>query len=703
MSWMRHSSRTRNTQAPVVIIAIKAAKVLVCFTLFDLLPLVPNILLLFLVTLGCAGLLVGLQRPFSSSKRLTRPVWIKICCYSVLVAIVNVLWIAGLASCGPVRTTLLWDYSEVAMAAVLSMLLSCGSHSKSRGAICYLLGLLTLLLFDNDRSAALQDDHPEGTHTSVVVHHVYAFFGMSDHKRQMLVLVVAIVMYNLQGYVKKNLAAEVGGAKRLHALTMVVVTVMLCPWAFYQWLTNEVELGVGVAASIVLCSIVLVAEFYSDISRGISQQQSPQQPSYHHIILLATTVAAFLFAVLLWIHPPWVNVKHDVSVGLIIATVLFLIAVSMLSHSSGVGQSRTLVGYSASGLPLYSGEVNPSSWVKESLHSILVNPDSRRIFYFLCLNLMFTFVELLYGAWTNSLGLISDGFHMLFDCTALLVGLHAAVMSKWPPTRIYSYGYGRAEILSGFINALFLVIIAFFVFLEAIGRLLEPPEIDTNRLVVVSVMGLLVNLIGVFAFSHHGHHHHGHHDHGHHHHHGNSNMKGVFLHVLADTLGSVGVIISSLLIQYYGWLIADPICSMFIAILVFASVIPLLRDSTQSLLLATANQEEVSHTLTKLLRSDGILGYTHAHFWQLSSHGLVGSIHIQVTPSVNQQRVATMVIGLLKECGVTQATVQVEKELFFNSELANTAAIDAANIIDSTPPHVYVTNGPTISSNVKAI
>jgi len=87
----------------------------------------------------------------------------------------------------------------------------------------------------------------------------------------------------------------------------------------------QVELGVGVATSIVLCSIVLVAEFYSDISRGISQQQLPQQPSYHHIILLATTVAAFLFAVLLWIHPPWVSIKHDVSVGLIIATILFLI------------------------------------------------------------------------------------------------------------------------------------------------------------------------------------------------------------------------------------------------------------------------------------------------------------------------------------------------------------------------------------------
>lgn len=77
-------------------------------------------------------------------------------------------------------------------------------------------------------------------------------------------------------------------------------------------------------------------------------------------------------------------------------------------------------------------------------------------------------------------------------------------------------------------------------------------------------------------------------------------MKGVFLHVLADTLGSVGVIISSLLIQYYGWLIADPICSLFIAVLVFSSVIPLLRDSTHALLLATANQDEVSHTLTKV-------------------------------------------------------------------------------------------------------
>ena len=158
------------------------------------------------------------------------------------------------------------------------------------------------------------------------------------------------------------------------------------------------------ACSIFLCSIVLLADFYSEISRSSSQQPSPQQPQYHHLILLSTTIAAFLFAILLWTHPPWVIRNHDVSVGLLMATILFLIgqflyhnyclyvtvfisAASMLSYP-GRGSGRTLIGYSASGLPLYSGEVISSNWIKESLHSILINPDSRRIFYFLCLNLV---------------------------------------------------------------------------------------------------------------------------------------------------------------------------------------------------------------------------------------------------------------------------------------------------------------------------
>ena len=91
-----------------------------------------------------------------------------------------------------------------------------------------------------------------------------------------------------------------------------------------------------------------------------------------------------------------------------------------------------------------------------------------------------------YGVWTNSLGLISDGFHMLFDCTALIVGLYAAVLSHWKPTRLYSFGYSKVETLSGFVNGLFLIVIAIFVLTEALERLLEPPQISTDRLLVSS-------------------------------------------------------------------------------------------------------------------------------------------------------------------------------------------------------------------------
>ena len=213
----------------------------------------------------------------------------------------------------------------------------------------------------------------------------------------------------------------------------------------------------------------------------------------------------------------------------------------------------------------------------------------------------FTFIELFYGMWTNSLGLISDGFHMLFDCTALMMGLYASLMSRWKPTRLYSYGYGRMEILSGFVNCLFLVVVAVFVFIEATHRLLEPPDINSERLLFVSVAGFIVNLIGLIAFSGHAHSHGGHgHSHGGHTHSGNANMRGMFLHVLADTMGSVSVIVSSLLIQYFGWLIADPICSLFIAILIMMSVIPLLKESADALLLATPDHEHVQTTLSKV-------------------------------------------------------------------------------------------------------
>ena len=131
---------------------------------------------------------------------------------------------------------------------------------------------------------------------------------------------------------------------------------------------------------------------------------------------------------------------------------------------------------------------------------ILANPDSRRIFQFLCLNLAFMGVQLVWGVWTNSLGLISDAIHMFFDCAAIFMGLAASVMALWPTDERFPFGYTRVETLSGFANGLFLILISIFIVFEAIQRILEPPVMgDIMQLLIVSSLGLAVNLFGMFA------------------------------------------------------------------------------------------------------------------------------------------------------------------------------------------------------------
>ncbi|KAG0142897.1 hypothetical protein CROQUDRAFT_49580 [Cronartium quercuum f. sp. fusiforme G11] len=346
---------------------------------------------------------------------------------------------------------------------------------------------------------------------------------------------------------------------------------------------------------------------------------------------------------------------------------------------------------------------------KGIIKTVLDNPESKRIAFFLCLNLAYMLVQMMYGIWTNSLGLISDSIHMFFDCMALAMGLFASVMSTWPADSRFPYGYGRVETLSGFTNGVFLLLISLFIIFEAIQRLLDPPEMNTNQLLVVSSVGLGVNLVGMFATGHHHHHHgggghhhhhgqdektkdaldysvtqpgpdhahsapdhghshsshhhahspqdnahsshgHGHlhdHDHSHHdghahssHDHGHShshNMKGVFLHVMADTLGSLGVIISTILIERYGWTGFDPLASIFIATLIAGSVYPLVIDCGKILLLdlGTERENQLRVALLKLGSIEGLSSYSTPKFWPKDSFNINGTIHVQLEPNTS--------------------------------------------------------------------
>lgn len=303
-------------------------------------------------------------------------------------------------------------------------------------------------------------------------------------------------------------------------------------------------------------------------------------------------------------------------------------------------------------------------------------------------------------------GLISDSFHMFFDCTALVAGLAASIIARWRSNDKYPYGYVRAEVLAGFVNGLFLLFIAFFIFSEAVERTFEPPEVHHDRLFLISVLGFIVNLIGIFVFqhggAHHGHshggggHNHSHgghnHSHGGHNHshgghghshggHGHSHedhcneleekhsqskiFQGVFLHIMADTLGSVGVIISSILIHYFGWMIADPICSIFISVLIGLSVFPLLGES--SAILMQRQPKELDHLLpgcfTKVSQLEGVYSVQEPHFWTLCSDVYVGALKLEVAPGADQKYLLSQTHNIFTAVGVRQLYVQIDTAL----------------------------------------
>ncbi|KAG5437039.1 hypothetical protein PCANB_001315 [Pneumocystis canis] len=294
-----------------------------------------------------------------------------------------------------------------------------------------------------------------------------------------------------------------------------------------------------------------------------------------------------------------------------------------------------------------------------------------------------------YGFLSNSLGLISDSVHMAFDCFALFVGLFASIMSKFPSSVAFPYGFSRIEVLSGFMNGLLLLLISISIIVEAISRLLKPEEIYAEKLLLVSVVGLIVNLIGVFLFKH-GYHHHSsnHHEfdnsylsekdfqhndyscsysvngcvnNSHH----NVNIHGVFLHIFADTLGSVGVIVSTLLMHHFGWAGFDSLASILIAVLIFVSAIPLIVSCTKSLLLIVPYNFEcdIYNALNKVKMHSKILCLKRSRFWMDNEDRITGVIHVGVKIDQDLNMVRQDVEKILKETikGLCNITVVTEK------------------------------------------
>ena len=188
----------------------------------------------------------------------------------------------------------------------------------------------------------------------------------------------------------------------------------------------------------------------------------------------------------------------------------------------------------------------------------------------LVLTSAFVVAEVIGGLLTGSLALLADAGHMLSDSVSLGLALFAVWLAQRPATPQRTFGLKRAEILAALANGVTLVAISIWIFVEAIRRLEDPGEVLGGWMLVVAIVGLFVNAAAI-AVLHRG---------------GDSslNVKAATRHVIADFLGSIGVIVAALIIVITGWEYADPIVSLLIAVLILASSWTILRDTTQILL-----------------------------------------------------------------------------------------------------------------------
>jgi len=188
----------------------------------------------------------------------------------------------------------------------------------------------------------------------------------------------------------------------------------------------------------------------------------------------------------------------------------------------------------------------------------------------LAITTAFFIIELVGGILTNSLALLTDAWHMLNDVLALSFSLVAAWLVLRPRTAKRTYGYYRAEILAAFLNGIFLWVIVIYIFYEAIQRIQQPAAVESLNMLIIAVLGLSANGLSAVALSRTKDE--------------SMNVRGAFLHVIADTLGSVGAISAGLIMYFTGWYQADPLISMMIGVLIFYSSGRLIRDSLNVLL-----------------------------------------------------------------------------------------------------------------------
>ncbi|APT84611.1 cation diffusion facilitator family transporter [Corynebacterium aquilae] len=257
--------------------------------------------------------------------------------------------------------------------------------------------------------------------------------------------------------------------------------------------------------------------------------------------------------------------------------------------------------------------------------------------------------EIIAGVLSGSLALLADSAHMLSDSAGLVMALVAILIGRKTATSTATFGYRRVEVLAAAINAVTVGLISVWIVVEAIMRLGHPETIDTGLMLVVAIIGLVANVGSALILARRQH--------------DSLNMKGAYLHVLSDMLGSVAVIVAGLVIRYTGFVFADTIASLAIATLILPRTWALLRDAGRVLLEHVpqgVDAEDIQRAIEAVV---GVHRVHDLHVWSVDGSQVLVTCHVVTTDTgcvAGHCALLDSIHQALREVGVSHSTIQIE-------------------------------------------
>lgn len=262
------------------------------------------------------------------------------------------------------------------------------------------------------------------------------------------------------------------------------------------------------------------------------------------------------------------------------------------------------------------------------------------------LNLAFVVVEVIAGLVGHSLGLLSDAGHNLSDVFSLLLAMVALKLASSHATRRFTYGYRKASVLISLLNAIILLVAVGAIMVESVRKFMHPSDVNGTLIIWTAAVGIVINGLTAWVLSRQQQH--------------DINTRGAFLHMLADTLVSVGVVVSGVVINLTGWTIVDPIIGLVIAVVILVSTWSLLSESLRMSTDAVPEGFDVDEVKQKIESQEGVLNVHHLHIWPISTTETALTCHVVIPSSDLLEEVTDRVKHLLDEMGIHHSTLELE-------------------------------------------